>query len=409
MVGLGVGRWRSRSSPLPPPAGLYPVATIATAALAFGAADSVHGSGFLRSTWRADARQRAIPAKSTVTTFHQGLAWVAQLSMFMVLGLLVFPSQLGPVALEGTGSRSCSCSWRGRRHLLATLGLGFSWRSRRSWAGRACVGGAGGARDVPGDRERPGSLEFFNIVFFAVIVSTVLQGTTFEPLAARLGVTHEPALPGPLTEAGTTGSSARRWSSTGWGEGRGRGPARPPARFAPRCVAERDRPRGQAIPPRGSTRIEAGDRMHVLVRQEVAAELAAGRSAGSTGRSRRAAARARGAGVIFSARPWNEADGDPSRPASVLGGPVWSTCGRGATSRVRWWRWTTAVSRPRDWWSRGRAAARCRPTAGGGSTGPGRRRKGLVAGGHRRLRAVTVDESGGPIATADVPGAPGAG
>ena len=50
----------------------------------------------------------------------------------------------------------------------------------------------------------PGSSEFFNIVFFAVLLSTLLQGTTFEPLAARLGVTtNEPALPRPLAEAGT--------------------------------------------------------------------------------------------------------------------------------------------------------------------------------------------------------------
>ena len=50
----------------------------------------------------------------------------------------------------------------------------------------------------------PESLEFFNIVFFAVVISTLLQGTTFEPLAKRLGVTtNEPALPRPLAESGT--------------------------------------------------------------------------------------------------------------------------------------------------------------------------------------------------------------
>ena len=43
-----------------------------------------------------------IPAKRAVTVFHEGLALVAQVTMFVVLGLLVFPSQLGDVALEGT-------------------------------------------------------------------------------------------------------------------------------------------------------------------------------------------------------------------------------------------------------------------------------------------------------------------
>src|SRR5205814_2243814 len=61
-----------------------------------------HGSGFLAVYLAGLTLGSApIPAKSTVTTFHQGLAWVAQLTMFMVLGLLVFPHQLGPVALEG--------------------------------------------------------------------------------------------------------------------------------------------------------------------------------------------------------------------------------------------------------------------------------------------------------------------
>jgi potassium/hydrogen antiporter len=58
--------------------GLYPVATLATAAIAFGAADVLHGSGFL-SVYVAGLvlGSARIPAKRTVTVFHQGLAWVA--------------------------------------------------------------------------------------------------------------------------------------------------------------------------------------------------------------------------------------------------------------------------------------------------------------------------------------------
>ena len=84
-------------------AGLYPVASIATAALAFGAADVLHGSGFLAVYLAGLALGSApIPARRTVTAFHEGLAWVAQLAMFLTLGLLVFPTQLGDVAVEGT-------------------------------------------------------------------------------------------------------------------------------------------------------------------------------------------------------------------------------------------------------------------------------------------------------------------
>jgi cell volume regulation protein A len=172
-----------------------------------------------------------------------------------------------------------------------------------------------------------GSLEFFNIVFFAVIVSTLLQGTTFEPLAARLGVTtSDPALPRPLTEAGTI----RRLGAEVVEYGVGAEDA-----VIGRRVRQLGLPRdallnvivrgGQAIPPRGSTRIEAGDRLHVLVRVEVAAELRVLTERWQYGpfeEVERRRPRVRGAGVIFSARPWSEQDGDPSRPSSVLGVPV---------------------------------------------------------------------------------------
>ena len=57
----------------------------------------------------------------------------------------------------------------------------------------------------------PRSLEFFNIAFFAVLLSTLVQGATFEPLARRLGVTtSEPALPRPLAESGDDPGAGRR-------------------------------------------------------------------------------------------------------------------------------------------------------------------------------------------------------
>jgi cell volume regulation protein A len=77
-----------------------------------------------------------------------------------------------------------------------------------------------------------------------------------------------------------------------------------------------------AIPPRGSTIIEPHDRLHVLVRQEVAREVPALLELWQYGpfeEPERRRPRVRGAGVIFSARPWSEDDGDPSHPESVLG------------------------------------------------------------------------------------------
>ena len=79
--------------------GLYPVASLATAALAYGAAETLGGSGFLAVYLAGLGLGSAnIPAKRTVTAFHEGMAWVAQLTMFLTLGLLVFPADLGEVA-----------------------------------------------------------------------------------------------------------------------------------------------------------------------------------------------------------------------------------------------------------------------------------------------------------------------
>jgi cell volume regulation protein A len=75
-----------------PSAGLYPVASVATAALAFGGAQSLHGSGFLAVFLAGLVLGTAsTPARRTVVTFHEGLGWVAQLGLFLTLGLLVFP------------------------------------------------------------------------------------------------------------------------------------------------------------------------------------------------------------------------------------------------------------------------------------------------------------------------------
>src|SRR5215218_10424070 len=105
VVGLAVG-WLAiyalRNTRLASP-GLYPVATLSTVGLAFGGAATLHGSGFLAAYLAGlILGSGRIPGKQTVTVFHQGLAWVAQIAMFLALGLLVFPSQLDDVWFEGT-------------------------------------------------------------------------------------------------------------------------------------------------------------------------------------------------------------------------------------------------------------------------------------------------------------------
>lgn len=331
-VGLAIGAasvWGFRRAPLDT-SGLYPVGSIAAAALAFGAADALHGSGFLAVYLAGLALGTGpIPARATVTAFHEGLAWVAQIILFLTLGLLVFPSTLMDFWWQGTVlALVIVFVSRPVATILATSFQGFDLREQ------AVLGAAGlrGAVPVvlaifPVVANVPGSEELFNVVFFAVVISTILQGVSFVPLAAWLRVTtDEPAVPKPLMETGTVrtlGADVVEY------------PVAETDAIVGRRVRELGLPRdsllnvivrrGQALPPRGSTRVEAGDRLHVLVLQEVAhefTELLQRWRHGPFDELPQRRPTIAGRQVIFSTGPWNDEFGDPARPEQVLGVPV---------------------------------------------------------------------------------------
>src|SRR5215204_3442412 len=332
VVGLAVG-WLGvyalRNTRLASP-GLYPVATLSTAGLAFGGAATLHGSGFLAAYLAGLVLGSArIPAKQTVTVFHQGLAWVAQIAMFLALGLLVFPSRLDDVWLEGTALALLLVFIA--RPLSAALATAFE----RFTAGERVVLGWAGLRGAvpvvlatfPVIENIQHSRQFFNIVFFAVVLSTLLQGGTVEWLARRLGVTTtEPALPRPLVETGTVrrlGAEIVEY------------PVGPDDAIAGQLVRELGLPRDallsvivrgeEALLPRGSSRIESGDRLHVMVREEVADEmddLLERWRVGPVGLPPRRQPMLRSGSSVFSTRPWTEPDGDAGFPTDVQGVPV---------------------------------------------------------------------------------------
>jgi cell volume regulation protein A len=329
-IGLGVGMlvgWASATSlqrTRLASAGLYPVASVATAALAYGAADVAHGSGFLAiyiaGLWLGSS---PIPAKRTITTFHDGLAWLAQLAMFLTLGLLVFPSRLGDVALEGTVLAIVTAAVaRPLGAALATALGGYSMRERLilGWAGlRGAVPVV--LATFPVLEGVPGSFRFFDIVFFAVLLSTVLQGSTFEPLARALRVTAPvAALPRPLAETGTIRRLGAEVAEFPVGPSDAIVGARVRELGMPRDALLNVIVRGdQAIPPRGSTRIEAGDSLHVLVRQEAAMDfsrLLERWREGPIGRHRRAPRPVTGTQPVYTTRPWSAPvdSGDPGHP-----------------------------------------------------------------------------------------------
>jgi potassium/hydrogen antiporter len=307
--------------------GIYPVATVAIAGLAYGLAEVAHGSGFLAVYLTALALGSArIPARRTIVAFHQGLGWVAQISLFILLGLLVFPSSLDDVALDALAlSAVLILVARPVAAFVATAlaPLNAKERVMLGWAGLR------GATPIwlatfPAVAGIGAGDELFAIVFFVVVSSTLVQGASFEPLASKLGLTtDEPALPRRLLESG-------RIRRMGGDVIAYRLP--PGAAAAGHPVRDLDLPRealvnvivrdGRAIPPRGSTELREGDELHVLVRSELREEvegLTRQWTKGPIGRPAPPPLPRRGAPQVFTVRP---ARGDEELGEEIDGIPI---------------------------------------------------------------------------------------
>ena len=331
-LGLGAGWFARRAIAWVelPTQGLYPVATLATAALSYGIAEVAGGSGFLAVYVAALVLGTgSLPARSTVVSFHQGLSWLAQIGLFFLLGLLVFPAELWDVAGKGLLlSVVLIFVARPLATMLVTLPERLNLRERTmlSWAG---LRGAipiwlATFPVVSGVAE---STLIFDVVFFVVLTSTVIQGATVEPLARWLGVTSsEPALPQPVADVGMVrelGGELVAWE------------VREGDAAAGLLVRELGLPRealvhlivrdGRAIAPRGSTRVEAGDELHLLVqehRREEVEQLTRLWREGPLGEPAPMLLPRRSAPQVFSVRPGRSLDDDPARPRRVDGIPV---------------------------------------------------------------------------------------
>ena len=309
-----------------PTDGIYPVATIAIAGIVFGLDELAHGSGFLAVYLAALSIGSAqIPARRTIVAFHEGVGWVAQIGLFILLGLLVFPSSLDDVALESLALSAVLILLA--RPLASFLATVFSPLDLRE---RAMLGWAGlrGATPIwlatfPVVAGVGSGEEIFAVVFFVVLTSTLVQGASFEPLATRLGLTtDEPALPRRLLESGRIrrmGGDVIAYR------------LRPGAAAAGHMVRELGLPRealvnvivrdGHALPPRGSTEVREGDELHILVRGELrpqVEELTRRWQEGPVGTPPPPKLPPRGAPQIFSVGPGGEVE-DPSAPERVNG------------------------------------------------------------------------------------------
>lgn len=177
--------------------GLYPVLTLALAMLTYGLSSAVHGNGFL-AVYMAGLvlGNHEFIHKRSLLRFHDGIAWIMQIVMFLTLGLLVFPSRLP--AVFGIGLLSAVWLMLIARpvSVFASLALSrFDWRDKTflSWAGLR------GAVPIilatyPLLAGIPHADLFFDIVFFVVLTSVLLQGTSL-PFVARWLRVDTPAVP----------------------------------------------------------------------------------------------------------------------------------------------------------------------------------------------------------------------
>jgi len=171
--------------------GLYSVLTFSLAMLTYGVTALVGGNGFLAVYLSAIVLGNSdFIHKRSLIRFHDGLAWLMQIVMFLTLGLLVFPHALAPMI--GTGLLVSLFLIFIARPVSVYLSLLPSRMSVREKTMVAWVGLRGAAPIILATFPLLAGVQraeiYFNLVFFIVLVSSLLQGPTIPWLAKRLGV-----------------------------------------------------------------------------------------------------------------------------------------------------------------------------------------------------------------------------
>ncbi len=190
-VGIAVGwlgSWGLRHVALPA-SGLYPIAVMAIAVTAYAAGALAHGSGFLAVYLASMAMGNAkLPHWPATRGFADGLGWIAQIGMFVLLGLLVTPHELGDDVLPGLViGLVLTMVARPLSVVLCLTPFRVPWQEQTlmSWAGlRGAVPII--LATIPMVNGVEGSRRVFNIVFVLVVVYTLVQGPTLPWLARKL-------------------------------------------------------------------------------------------------------------------------------------------------------------------------------------------------------------------------------
>ncbi|MCP3797745.1 potassium/proton antiporter [Allokutzneria sp. A3M-2-11 16] len=187
-IALGwIGSQALRRAALPA-TGLYPLATVAVCVLAYSAGQELHASGLLATYVAGLVLGNAkLPHRGDTLSFAEGLGWLAQIGLFVLLGLYASPGRLPSVIIPAliTGAVLVLVA-RPLSVLAAALPFRVPWREQvfLSWSGlRGAVPIV--LALIPVTRDFPGAQQLIDVVFVLVVVLTLVQGTTL-PLVARM-------------------------------------------------------------------------------------------------------------------------------------------------------------------------------------------------------------------------------
>lgn len=177
--------------------GLAPIFMLAMALLVFSYTGAVGGSGFL-AVYVAGiyAGSQKIPANGAITRFQDGMTWLAQIVMFLVLGLLATPSQFPSILIPAV-LLGLFLVFVARPLAVWACLLPFDFTQRETgfiaWVGlRGAVSILLAILPILGGLE--GGQTYFNVAFLVVMISLVLQGWTIKTVARRLGLIIPPRI-----------------------------------------------------------------------------------------------------------------------------------------------------------------------------------------------------------------------
>ncbi|MFG1643033.1 potassium/proton antiporter [Amycolatopsis sp. NPDC049252] len=177
-----------------PATGLYPLATVAVCVVAYSSGQLLHASGLLATYVAALVLGNSrLPHRSDTLSFAEGLGWLAQIGLFVLLGLFASPSRLLETLVPGLVAGAVVLLLaRPISVVLSMLPFRLPWREQAflSWAGlRGAVPIV--LAMIPLSEGLPGAQRLVDAVFVLVIVLTLLQGATLGPLARWLGLSKK--------------------------------------------------------------------------------------------------------------------------------------------------------------------------------------------------------------------------